>query len=169
MIVWTPTIEEMAAKYVKSDLLAKSPWGDVMVTQTAEGSSLDAVFDGIVPEISNDQDIPHWSSLPFTNRRQDVNFTFDGAKSVKSISVYWYEDSATERVLMPRDWWVDYKDGDGDWKRMNLAADSEYGKQKDQFNIVKPNKPFEATAVRIVTLPVQHHCQGIHEIQLELN
>jgi DUF1680 family protein len=169
MIVWTPTSKKMAAKYIKSDLLTTSPYGDVRVTQTAEGTSIDAVFDGIIPKISNDQNVPHWSSLPFSNRRQDVNFTFDDTKTVKSISVYWYEDTDTERVLLPRDWWVDYQDGDGEWKRMNLATDSEYGKAKDQFNIVKPNKPFKVTALRVVTLPVQHHCQGIHEIQLDLN
>ena len=169
MIVWTPTNEQMASKYVKSDLLAKSPYGDVMVTQTAEGSSLDAVFDGIIPKISNDQDVPHWSSLPFTNRRQDVNFTFSGKKAVESISIYWYEDTATEKVLLPREWWVDYQDGSDEWKRMELAEGSAYGMDKDQFNSVKPAKAFKATALRIVTLPVQHHCQGIHEIQLKLN
>jgi hypothetical protein len=169
MIVWTPTSEEMAAKYIKSDLLASSPYGDVEITHTAEGTSLAAVFDSVVPKMSDDQKVPHWSSLPFTNRRQDVTFSFDGSKTVNEISVFWYEDTATEAVFLPRDWWVDYQDGDGEWKRMELKAGSGYGLKKDQFNTVKPAASFQTTALRIVTLPVHHHCQGIHEIQLELD
>ena len=34
MIVWTPTSEEMATKYIKSD---KSPYGDVEITDNTEG------------------------------------------------------------------------------------------------------------------------------------
>jgi len=52
---------------------------------------------------------------------------------------------------------------------MELKAGSGYGLKKDQFNTVKPAASFQTTALRIVTLPVQHHCQGIHEIQLELD
>lgn len=165
MIVWVPQTQELAAKSIESALLAKSKYGQVLATHTKDGDSVSAVVDGILPSESSDQTPPRWTSLPFKNRRQDITFTFSQSTQVESVSIYWYENDQ-DHVKVPREWWVDYKTGDGDWKRMEKYITDFYGLEKDSFNFVRPEMAMECDAIRIGILPQQEHCLGIHEIQL---
>ena len=165
MIVWVPQTQELAAKSIDSALLAKSKYGQVLATHTKDGDSVSAVVDGIVPSKSSDQAHPRWTSLPFKNRHQDITVTFPKSTQVESVSVYWYENPEND-VKVPREWWIDYKVGDGDWKRMEKYVTDFYGLEKDTFNFVRPEMAMECDAIRIGILPQQEHCMGIHEIQL---
>lgn len=165
MIVWVPQTQELAAKSVGSALLTKSKYGEVLATHTREGDSVSAIVDGILPSKSSDQAHPRWTSLPFKNRRQDITFTFPETAKVESISIYWYENDE-DHIKVPREWWVDYKTGDGDWKRMEKYVTDFYGLEKDTFNFVRPETAMKCDAIRIGILPQQDHCIGIHEIQL---
>ena len=130
-----------------------------------------AVVDGRVPDTSDDQDQPRWTSLPFKNRGQNIIFEFDHPRTVGSIAVYWYEESGGEgeKVRLPRDWWVDYRVGDGEWTRMKKYITDDYGLERDKFNVVRPAAPLKCDAISIRILPQVGFCMGVHEIQVEFD
>lgn len=166
MIIWIPRTRELAAKNMNSNLLTQSQYGKVLASHTHEGDTIAAVVDGILPKTSSDQTCPHWTSLPFKNRRQDITFTFPTTKKVGSVSIYWYENPKDNGVKLPRDWWIDYKINNGDWRRMKKYVTDFYGLERDTFNFVRPAAALTCDAIRISVLPQVGYCMGIHEIQL---
>ena len=103
----------------------------------------------------------------FKNRRQNISVDFEGTKKVGNISVYWYEEPKGEdNVRLPREWWVDYRVGDGDWIRMKKYITDFYGLERNTFNAVRPSSAITCDAIRISVLPQVGYCMGIHEIQI---
>jgi hypothetical protein len=169
MIVWLPRKESLARKYMVSNQLATSKFGNVRATHTHEGDTVAAVVDGRVPDKSADPDQPRWTSLPFKNRGENIVLEFNNTKTVGSISVFWYEEAGGEKVRLPRDWWVDYRIGQGDWTRMKKYVSDDYGKDPDQFNVVRPAAPLKCDALSIRILPQVGFCMGVHEIDVEFD
>jgi len=167
MIVWLPKNKKVAAGGMKSNLLAKTQYGEVLASHTFKEDDVAGVTDGQWPETSSDQQQTRWTSLPYKNRRGDIAFDFPETKTLSSVSVYWYEDSTGEKVKLPRDWWVEYKVGDGEWTRMKKYITDFYGLKKDTFNMVRPTLPLTCDAIRISVLPQVEYCIGIHEINLD--
>ena len=169
MIVWLPRNESLARKYMASNQLTAADYGRVLATHTPEGDTVAAVVDGRVPDRSDDQQQRHWTSLPFRNRGQNIIFEFDKTRTVGSIAVYWYEEPGGEgeKIRLPRDWWVDYRVGEGDWTRMKKYVTDNYGLQRDKFNVVRPEAPLRCDAISIRILPQVGFCMGVHEIQVD--
>ncbi len=88
-----------------------------------------------------------------------------------SIAVYWYEETGGEgrTVRLPRDWWVDYRVGDGEWTRMKKYITDDYGLERDKFNVVRPAAPLKCDAISIRILPQVGFCMGVHEIQVDFD
>ena len=171
MIVWLPRNETLARKYMASNQLTAADYGKVLATHTPEGDTVAAVVDGRVPDRSDYQQQPRWTSLPFKNRGQNIIFEFDRPRTVGSIAVYWYEEPGGEgeKIRLPRGWWVDYRVGDGDWTRMKKYVTDDYGLERDQFNVVRPAAPIKCDAISIRILPQVGYCMGVHEIQVEFD
>jgi len=166
MIIWIPRTQELAEKGMISNLLIQSEYGDVLASHTHEGDTVAAVADRILPQRSSDQTCARWTSLPFKNRRQDITYTFPEKKTVRSVSVYWYEHHK-DKIELPREWWIEYKIEEGRWKRMNKYITDFYGLNRDTFNQVRPEAPLTCDALRICILPQVGYCMGIHEIELD--
>jgi hypothetical protein len=171
MIVWLPRKESLARRHMVSNQLSAADYGKVEATHTHEGDSVAAVVDGRVPGSSDDQQQPRWTGLPFKNRGQNIIFEFDHPRTLGSIAVYWYEQTGGEgeKVRLPRNWWVEYRVGDGDWTKMKKYITDDYGLQRDQFNVVRPTAPLQCDAISIRILPQVGFCMGVHEIQLQLD
>jgi len=171
MIVWLPRNESLARKYMASNQLTAADYGKVLATHTPEGDTVAAVVDGRVPDRSDDQQQPRWTSLPFENRGQNIIFEFNKPRTVGSIAVYWYEEPGGEgeKIRLPRGWWVDYRVADGDWTRMKKYVTDDYGLERDKFNVVRPAAPLECDAISIRILPQVGFCMGVHEIQVEFD
>ncbi|NQU23941.1 MAG: glycoside hydrolase family 127 protein [Candidatus Nealsonbacteria bacterium] len=167
MVVWMPRNEKLARESMISNLLTSSSYGKVLATHTFEADTVAAVVDGKVPAKSADRKQRRWTSLPFKNRGQNIIFEFPQTKTVANVSIYWYEDPDGEKVELPREWWIDYKTGDGDWTRMKKYVTDDYGLQRDQFNVVRPAAPLRCDAISIRILPQVGFCMGVHEIRLE--
>jgi hypothetical protein len=168
MIVWLPRKESLARKYMVSNQLTAADYGRVLATHTPEGDTVAAVVDGRVPDRSDDQEQPRWTSLPFKNRGENIIFEFDKLRTVGSITIYWYEEPGGEgeKIRLPREWWVDYRVGDGDWTRMKRYVTDDYGLERDKSNVVRPAAPLTCDAISIRILPQVGYCMGVHEIQL---
>jgi len=166
MIIWIPRTRELAAESMISNLLIQSDYGEILATHTHEGDTVAAVSDRILPKRSSDQTCARWTSVPFKNRRQDITYTFPETKTVRQVSVYWYEQTDDD-VELPREWWIEYKSAGGDWTRMKKYVTDFYGVNRDTFNQVRAHAPLTCDALRIRILPDVGHCMGIHEIELE--
>jgi len=167
MVVWMPRNEKLARENMKSNLLARSSYGEVLATHTFDEDTVAAVVDGKVPEKSADQRQPRWTSLPFNNRGQNIIIEFEETKKVGQIAIYWYENPGSGKVKLPRGWWVDYRLGNGDWTRMKKYVTDSYGLERDKFNVVRPDATLRCDAVSIRILPQVGFCMGVHEIQVE--
>ena len=167
MIVWLPRNEPLARKYMVSNQLTTADYGKIQATHTHEGDTVAAVVDGKVPNKSADQEQPRWTSLPFSNRGQNIIVEFDETKKVGQILIYWYENPTSGKVKLPRGWWVDYRVGDGNWTRMKKHVGDSFGLERDKFNAVRPKVPVRCDAVSIRVLPQVGYCMGIHEIRVE--
>ncbi|TWU33243.1 hypothetical protein [Novipirellula artificiosorum] len=74
-----------------------------------------------------------------TRHFNKVFFEGDPKYNDGSFAVYWYEEPGGEgeKIQLPRDWWVDYRVGEGDWTRMKKYVTDNYGLQRDKFNVVR--------------------------------
>jgi len=167
MMVWHARNEKLAREGMISNQLTAADYGKVLATHTHEGDTVAAVIDGKIPEKSADQTLPRWTTLPFKNRCENIIFQFDRPRTVGSISVFWYEDMTGDKVRLPREWWVDYRVGQGEWQRMNKYITDDYGVQRDQFNLVRPAAPLMCDSLLIRVLPTVGYCSGVHEVQIE--
>jgi hypothetical protein len=154
-----------------SNQLTAADYGQVEATHTYEADTVAAVVDGRVPDRSDDQDQPRWTSLPFKNRGQNIIFEFERPRTVRSISVYWYEESGGEgeKVRLPRNWWVEYRTGEGEWTKMKKYITDDYGLEHDKFNVVRPAAALKCDAISIRILPQVGYCMGVHEIQVDFD
>lgn len=166
MIVWIPRNEQVATKGMKSNLLTKSQYGEILASHTYKEDDVAAIIDGQWPKSSADQKLPRWTSRPYKNRRADISINFPETKKLRSISVFWYEDEHATNVRLPRDWWVEYRNGNGQWERMPKYVTDFYGLKENTFNMVRPETTLTCDAIRICVLPQVGYCMGIHEIEL---
>ena len=166
MIVWLPRNEQVATKGMKSNLLTKSQYGEILASHTYKEDDVAAIIDGQWPKISADQKLPRWTSRPYKNRRGDISIDFPDTKKLRSVSVFWYEDEDGQEVRLPRDWWVEYRASDGQWQRMPKYVTDFYGLKENTFNMVRPETTLTCDAIRISILPQVGYCTGIHEIEL---
>ncbi|MBC8871750.1 MAG: glycoside hydrolase family 127 protein [Planctomycetes bacterium] len=171
MIVWLPRNESLARQFMVSNQLSAADYGKVIATHTHESDSVAAVVDGRVPDTSDDQEQPRWTGLPFKNRGQNIIVEFDHARTVGSIAVYWYEEDGGEgeKVRLPRNWWVEYRVGEGEWTKMKKYITDDYGLDRDKFNVVRPTAPLKCDAISIRILPQVGFCMGVHEVQLQFD
>ncbi len=99
-----------------------------------EGDTLAALSDEKLPAHSNDHDIPRFTWWPRRGTTEWVQYDFKEPRTVRSVDVYWFDDSPTGGgCRIPQSWKLLYRDGD-DWK--SIPNPSAYGVQKDRFNTV---------------------------------
>jgi len=167
MIVWIPTTEALARKNMVSNLQASAGYGTVLATHTCDEDSVAAVVDGQVPAKSSDRQFSRWTSRPFKDQRQDITVEFEESRSVSGISVFWCEDESDDALVkLPREWWVEFRNGDGPWEKMKKYVTDFYGLKLHRFNYVRPEVAVSCDALRVCVLPQAGHCVGIHQIEM---
>lgn len=110
----------------------------------------DAMFDGKVPQNSNDRSGPRFTTYCFGGAEHGklhwVQKKFDQETTVSSCEVYWYDESQPlGDVRLPKWWRVLYKSG-AEWQEVENP--SGYGIERDQFNVVTFT-PVKTTALRL--------------------
>jgi hypothetical protein len=167
MIVWMPRTEDLARESMKSRLQARTRLGKVSATHTYDKDTIAAVIDGKIPESSADPASPRWTSRPYASRQQEITIEFREERTVSGVSVFWSEDQGEDaEVKLPREWWVEYRKGDGPWERMKAYVTDFYGLNPDGFNQVRPEAALACDALRICILPQAGRCMGIHQIEV---
>lgn len=125
--------------------------------------SVEACFDGKVPERSNDLSVPRLTWWAHKGTAEWVERRFDDSRKVSAVAVYWFDDTGSGGCRVPQSWQLSYKDGNR-WKPVTGA--SAYGIQLDQFNRVTFD-PVDTTALRIDVQLQPKWSGGILEWRME--
>jgi hypothetical protein len=108
-----------------------------------ESDTVEAIGDGLLPQSSNDHDIPRFTWWPHVSSREWVQFDFGSPKKVSSAAVYWFDDTGVGKCRVPASARLLYKSGD-EWK---FVPGGEIG--------VKPNTMNSATFAPITTIALR--------------
>lgn len=109
--------------------------------------SLEACFDGILPKNSGDQGIPRFTWWDHRGTTEWVERSFEQPRSVRRVSVYWFDDTGKGSCRVPASWRLLYRDGT-EWKPVSAIAapsptggvasdSSSYGIARDKLNRVE--------------------------------
>ncbi len=136
----------------------------VFATHTYGNDDVFAIVDGVRPAHSFDKSIPRWTSWPKTGKTQQVEIRLKKRQAVESVQVYWYDDNGG--VQLPVSWTMEYEDG-GEWHPFVPYVTDRFGVESDQFNMVHPEMPIEAEALRLTIVPKADATVGILEAVIE--
>ena len=89
---------------------------------------------------------------------QWVEVQFEENTSLNSFAVYWVDQGTNIRA--PKSWQLEIPEGDG-WKPLTLAAETHYGNEIDQWNVVRFAEPVRTERLRIAISPMDDKCVGI--------
>jgi len=95
-----------------------------------ESDTVEAIGDGLLPESSNDHDIPRLTWWPHVGSREWVQFDFGSPKKVTSAAVYWFDDTGVGKCRVPVSARLLYKSGD-EWK---IVPGGDLGVKADTMN-----------------------------------
>ena len=73
---------------------------------------------------------------------------------------------AHHRSKLPASWTMDYHI-DGQWKTFVPYTTDHFNTMKDQFNMVHPDQPIKADAIRLNIVAKKDACVGILEVAIE--
>ena len=123
-----------------------------------------AIIDGVYPKSSSDKSILRWTSYRQEGRVQAIEIKLKRRQPIESVSVYWFEDG--KAIMRPASWRAEYL-FDGKWCEYEPYITDSYGVLLNQFNMVHPDKPIEAEAIRLIITPQQKKAVGILETVIE--
>jgi hypothetical protein len=95
---------------------------------------------------------------------QTIEIKLKKRQPIESVSVYWFEDGIA--IMRPASWRAEYL-LDGKWYGYEPYITDHYGVLLNQFNMVHPDKPIEAEAIRLIITPQPNKAVGILEAVVE--
>jgi hypothetical protein len=143
--------------------------GNVMNVEASYTFSNDdpiAVADGKHPKSSADGSIPRWTSWSEhqLGKSQTLEVTLRKEQKIESVSIYWFDDR--DGVYLPKEWSMEYKDGE-EWKPFQPYVTDRFGVAPDQFNMVHPHGEVTTRVLRINMTPQPNKAVGVLELVIE--
>ena len=143
--------------------------GNVMNVEASYTFSNDdpiAVADGKHPKSSADGSIPRWTSWSEhqLGKSQTLEVTLRKEQKIESVSIYWFDDK--DGVYLPKEWSMEYKDGE-EWKPFQPYVTDRFGVMPDQFNMVHPHGEVKTSVLRINMTPQPNKAVGVLELVIE--
>jgi len=136
---------------------------DASASHTYAGDRVSAIADDIVPANSNDHAVPRHTFWPHTGTTEWLQATFDEPRTVRSVSVYWFDDTGVGRCRVPVSWTLHYRQGN-QWHP--VATTDEFGVEKDRFNTVT-FEPVQTDALRLEVVLQPDFSGGVLEWKIE--
>jgi Beta-L-arabinofuranosidase, GH127 catalytic domain/Beta-L-arabinofuranosidase, GH127 middle domain len=126
-----------------------------------ESDSVEAIGDGLLPENSNDHNIPRLTWWPHVGSREWVQFDFGSPRKITSAAVYWFDDTGVGKCRLPASARLLYKSGE-EWK---FVPGGDIGVKADTMNRAT-FAPITTTALRVDTQLQPQFSGGILEWQV---
>jgi hypothetical protein len=98
-----------------------------------DSDTVQALHDTAEPSRSNDGSLPRFTWWNHRGTSEWVQYTFDKARKVSQVEVYWFDDTGVGQCRVPKSWRVLYRDGD-QWKPVSGASAG--GVAQDRYNKV---------------------------------
>jgi DUF1680 family protein len=137
-------------------------WQRFTASHTEDGASPAAPGDGLEPENSADETVPHFSWGLYRTHIKWIQENFPRPRDISSLDVYWLDNESTGGYYrLPRSWQVLYRDADG-WKPVKLIGKPKLPIVKDSYNRAA-FEPVTATALRVEVRTSHEFAAGILE------
>lgn len=95
--------------------------------------TLNAISDGIVPDRSDNLTVPRFTWWDRKGTSEWVTYKLSGRRDVRSVSLFWFDDTGKGECRVPAEWQILYRDG-REWRPVNNAA--AFGTTPHRFNTV---------------------------------
>ena len=122
--------------------------------------ALTAINDRLVPKGENDRSVPYYHWWPKKGTTEWLAYDFPASSTVRSATVYWYDDGPWGGCRVPKSWKIYYKDATGNWSPVTNA--DKFGVQKGTANTVNFD-PVTTTAVKMEVTQPDDNSAGIFE------
>ncbi len=127
-------------------------------------TSISAINDHLVPKDENDRSIPYYHWWPKEGTTEWISYEFTEVATVKSSTVYWFDDAPWGGCRVPQAWRVYYKDAQGDWQPVTGA--DRYGVEKGTANTVNFD-PVATQAVKLEIVQPAGYASGLYEWEVK--
>ena len=157
------------AVWLPSDVLSAKPtWPDTFAsTSTVTGSqrgNYSAINDHLTPTTENDHSIPYFHWWPKEGTTEWICYEFAKPSTVKSSTVWWFDDGPWGGCRVPKSWKIYYEDESGEMKP--VSATSAYGTREVVGNTVS-FKPVTTKKLKLeINLP-DNYSTGIYEWEVK--
>ena len=107
--------------WLPQDLSASSPAqpatlaSESRVGSSSEVPALSSINDRLVPRDENDRSVPYTHWWPKKATTEWLSYEFPAEASVKSCTVYWFDDGPWGGCRVPKSWRILYRDAQGQW------------------------------------------------------
>ncbi|MGA1238129.1 MAG: beta-L-arabinofuranosidase domain-containing protein [Limisphaerales bacterium] len=163
MITWIPTSPLLAQPDLANP--ANLKFKSVTASHTFEGDTTTAIRMRHTPTSSADTSIRRWTSWPQKGREQWVEIELDTPTTVRSLSVYYYNDDGG--VQLPGSWHLETEQ-DKTWTPLPIYNTDSFSSLPDTFNTVHPATPLLTSKLRLVMQPRHDQtCVGILALDIE--
>ncbi len=162
MAVWLARTEQAAVPLPAPTIASQSKVSASYYT-TVGNARLEFVQDQLVPKSSSDQEQGFYHWWPRKGTTEWIQYEFPEPKTVRSVAVYWFDDTGRGECRLPKFWRVLYRDGDV-WKPVENTTD--YTITLDAFDRVH-FKPVTTDALRLEMTFQENFSGGIQEWVVE--
>lgn len=164
MITWIGTKEALAKPDPRDP--ANMKFASVAASHTFDSDTIEAIRMDQTPKSSSDGSIHRWTSWPQTGKGQWVEVGLGQAKSIRNVSVYWYNDNGG--VQPPVSWHLEIPAENG-WEKVEIYNTDQYSSLLDSYNTVHPAKKITTDKLRIVMQPKETSCVGILSVDIDFD
>jgi hypothetical protein len=135
------------------------------VSHCWDNDTPNACSDRLLPQNSNDHEIPRFTWWDHKGAPEWVQYEFDKPMKVAGVDVYWFDDTGVGGCRLPASWRLLYKAGD-EFKPVTNA--SPFAVEKDKFNKVTFD-PVETASLRLEVQLQPDFSAGILEWRINPN
>ncbi|MBL9148596.1 MAG: glycoside hydrolase family 127 protein [Phycisphaerae bacterium] len=159
MAVWL-AVEPQAAKPAPAPTIARRA-----KASTSFGGDVQALNDQLEPSSSGDHEHPflHW--WPKKGTTETITYEFDEPTTVRSVEVYWFDDTGRGECRLPKSWTLEKK-RDGAWSP--IEDPSGFTVEGDRYNRCEFEQ-ITVDALRLVVTSQDGWAGGIHEWRVNGN
>ncbi len=131
-----------------------------VTSSTERMPALSAINDRLVPKDESDRSVPYTHWWPKKGCTEWLGYELPQASTVKSATVYWYDDGPWGGCRVPKSWRILYQDGQGQWQPVSGAD----GYPTDKGTACTVNfDPVKTKALRLEVVLPDDNAAGLFE------
>ena len=159
MSVWLPQQLTATRPAMPPTLASQSKVGS-----SYKGGSISSINDRLVPKDEFDRSMPYLHYWPSKATTEWLTYEFPEQATVKSSTVYWFDDGPWGGCRVPKAWKVYYKDANGAW--VEVPNPDKYSTVKGAPNTVNFD-PVTTNAMKLEIVQPDEYSAGLFEWEVK--